>query len=200
MVVKIIIAVLIFLLFAPLRINYIFYINLLQNRGAMAICIFFKNVIQYKFKISGGQVTTTNQRNKAKTFDLSLDDKSVIFLNAFTQSLIKTITLDDTYIGFEIGKKDDAMATSIISGTALMFTDLIFAQVFTRKSGSTHSIDIEPLFSSNKLTLCMQNILYVTIFDTLFSALRGYLIMKKKIKCKVKDNKQESNQKTEIKP
>ena len=182
MVLKIIIAVLLFLLFVPLRVNFLFYINLLQNRGAIAVQVWRLSITQGKFKIADGQVTTTNQRNKATTFDLSLDDKSVIFLDAFTKALIKKITLDKTYIGIEIGKKDDAMATAMILGSVLMFVDIVFAQIFTRKSGSVHFVDSEPLFTTNKLTVSMQNILYVTIFDAFWSAFRGYLIMRKTIK------------------
>ena len=182
MVLKILICVFLFLSVVPLRLNFMFYVNLLKNRGAVAVRVYGKSVVQEKFKIADGQVTATNHRNKAKTIDLSLDDESVIFLNNFTKSLLKTLILDNTYVGFEVGKKDDAMATAMISGVMLTVTDLVFAQVFSRKKGSTHQVDSEPLFTTSKLSIAMQNTLYVTLFDVLFSALRGYLIMKKTIK------------------
>ena len=181
MVVKIIVSILLFLFFVPLRLNFLFYINFLKNRGAVAVQIFSKSVLQDKFKIADGQVTATNQRNKEKTIDLSLDDKSVIFLNAFTKSLLKNVVLENTYVGFEVGKKDDAMATAMIAGIALTIIDLVFAQIFSRKKGSTHQVDSESLFTTNKLSLAMQNSLYVNLFDIAFSAFRGYLLMKKQI-------------------
>ena len=182
MVLKIILAVILFILFVPLRVNFLFYINLLKNRGAIAVQLWRISITQGKFQIADGQVTTTNQRNKAITIDLSLEDKSVIFLDAFTKALIKKITLDKTYIGIEIGKKDDAMATSVISGSVLILIDIVFAQILTKKSGSHYFVDNESLYTTNKLTLSLQNVLYVTTFDAFWSAFRGYLIMRKQVK------------------
>ena len=182
MVLKIIFAILIFILFFPLRINFLFYINLLKNRGALAVQIWGFSIMQDKFKISDGQVTTRNRRNKEKKIDLSKEDKSVIFLNAFVQAVIKKIILNDTYVGVDIGKKDDAMATAVLSGLSLVIIDMLFAQVFTRKAGSTHAVDSEPLFTTNKLSLCMQSTMYITVFDILFSAFRAYWILKRQLK------------------
>lgn len=182
MVIEIIVSVVLFLIFLPIKINFLFYINLLMNRGAVAVQVYKFAILQDKFKIADGQVTAKNQRDKEKTIDLSQEDKSVIFIQNFVNDVIHKIVLNQTYVGIEIGNKDDAMVTAVLSGTALMIVDLLFAQVFSRKSGSVHDVDSEPLFCQNKLVLCMQSNFYLTMFDIAFGILKAYLKTLKRLK------------------
>lgn len=182
MIIEIIVMVLLFVIFIPIRVNFVFYINLLKNRGAIAVQVYILSLIQDKFKIADGQVTARNQRDKETTIDLSKEDKCVIFIENFVNNVIHKLVLNDTYVGIEIGNKNDAMVTAILSGTALMIVDLLFAQVFSRKSGSNYEVDSEPLFCQNKLVLCMQANFYITVFDILFAIGKAYLKTLKRLK------------------
>ena len=52
MVIEIIVALLLFILFLPIKVNLLFYINLLANKGALAVKVFTQPVMQDKFKIA----------------------------------------------------------------------------------------------------------------------------------------------------
>ena len=182
MAIEIVIAVILFIMFVPLRFTFMFYINLLHNRGAIALNIFGIHLLAEKFLISDGEITAKNKKNRETKIELSKEDKKLIFLNLFINATIRKIILNDTYICFEVGKKDNAMATAVISGTVLFVIDMIFAQIFSRKSGSRHTIDNEALFCQNKLALCMQVIFSVTLFDVLFCFLKTLLKAHKRIK------------------
>ncbi len=182
MVIEIIVSVLLFLFFLPIKSNFMFYINLLANKGALAVQILTKSVVQDKFKIASGQVTTKNNFNKEKTIDLSQEDRTVIFLQNFVNDICHKIIIDNTFIGVEVGKKDDAMTTAILSGSILMIIDLLFAQLYTRKSGANYNVDTEPLFCQNKIVLSAQMELYTNVFDIVFSFLKSNLKTIKRVR------------------
>lgn len=182
MVIEIIVSVLLFLFFLPIKSNFMFYINLLANKGALAVQILTKSVVQDKFKIASGQVTTKNNFNKEKTIELSQEDRTVIFLQNFVNDICHKIIIDNTFIGVEVGKKDDAMTTAILSGSILMIIDLLFAQLYTRKSGANYNVDTEPLFCQNKIVLSAQMELYTNVFDIAFSFLKSNLKTIKRVR------------------
>lgn len=182
MVIEIIVSVLLFLFFLPIKSNFMFYINLLANKGALAVQILTKSVVQDKFKIASGQVTTKNNFNKEKTIELSQEDRTVIFLQNFVNDICHKIIIDNTFIGVEVGKKDDAMTTAILSGSILMIIDLLFAQLYTRKSGANYNVDTEPLFCQNKIVLSAQMELYTNVFDIVFSFLKSNLKTIKRVR------------------
>lgn len=195
MVFEIIVALVIFVLFVPLRFTFLFYISLLQNRGAMAVKMFAFSLAQEKFSISDGEITSKNRRNKEKTIELTAEDKSLIFINYFVNALVRKTILCETYICAEVGKKDDAMQTAIMSGTVLFLIDLIFAQVFSRKRGSQHAVDNETLFCQNKLAICAKITFSVTLFDAVFCLFKSLLKTRKRLK---EMSKAELNQETKI--
>ena len=182
MVIKIIVAVIIFFLFLPIKVNFLFYINLLANKGALAVKVFAKSVMQDKFKIASGQVTTKNSYNKEKVIELSKEDKTVIFIESFVNNITHKIIIDNTFIGVEVGNKDDAMVTALLSGGILMVVDLLFAQLYSRKNGANYDVDSEPLFCQNKIVVSAQAQMYVNLFDVLFAFGKSYLKTLKRIK------------------
>lgn len=182
MVIEIIVAVVLFLFFIPLKFSFMFYVNLLHNKGAIVLNLWGIHLLAEKFLISDGEITARNKRNRETKIELSKEDKKLIFINLFVNSIIRKIVLADTYICFEVGKKDNAMATAVISGAVLFVIDLIFAQVFSRKAGSYHAVDNETLFCQNKLSLCAEIVFSITLFDVLFSFVKSLLKAHKRIK------------------
>lgn len=182
MVIEIIVAVGVFLFFVPLKFTFMFYINLLRNKGALVLNMWGIHLLAEKFLISDGEITARNKRNRETKIELSKEDKKLIFLNLFINAIVRKIVLNDTYICAEVGKKDDAMATAVISGAVLFVIDLIFAQVFSRKAGSCHTVDNETLFCQNKLSLCVEIVFQITLFDALFCFVKSLLKARKRIK------------------
>ena len=182
MVIEIIVALLLFILFLPIKVNFLFYINLLANKGALAVKVFTQPVMQDKFKIASGQVTAKNNYNKEKVFELSKEDKTVIFIESFINNITHKIIIDNTFIGVEVGNKDDAMVTALLSGGILMIVDLLFAQLYTRKNGANYDVDSEPLFCQNKIVISAQAQMYVNLFDVLFAFGKSYLKTIKRIR------------------
>ncbi len=193
MVIEIIVAILVFLLFLPLRIKLIFYINLLHNKGALTLNVWGIHLLAEKFLISDGEITARNRKNKEIKIQLSKEDKKLIFINLFVNSIIRKLVLSNTYVCSEVGKKDNAMTTAIISGTALFIIDLVFAQIFSRKSGSCYEVDNETLFCQNKLSLCAEMIFSITPFDALFCFTKSMLKTRKRVKeLNIKELKKET--------
>ena len=182
MVIEIIVAVVVFLFFVPLKFTFMFYINLLHNKGAIVLNMWGIHLLAEKFLISDGEITARNKRNKETKIELTKEDKKLIFLNLFINSIIRKIVLRDTYICAEVGKKDNAMATAVISGAVLFMIDLIFAQIFSRKAGSYHTVDNDALFCQNKLSLSVEVVFSITLFDALFSFVKSLLKAHKRIK------------------
>lgn len=144
--------------------------------------MFGLHLVEEKFLISDGEIKSKNKRNKEKKIELTAEDKSLIFINLFVNALVRKTVLSETYICAEVGKKDDAMQTAIISGAILFLVDLVFAQIFSRKSGSVHSVDNETLFCQNKLTMCSEIVFYVTFFDVIFCFVKSLLKTRKRLK------------------
>ena len=182
MVIEIIVSILIFILILPIKCNAMFYINLLKNKGAVGVEILKIAIVQDKFKIASGQVTTTNKKNREKTFELSKEDKNLMFLKFVVSNIAHRIIINDAYVGVDIGKKDDAMTTAILCGSALIVVDAIMAVLFSKKQGFNYNVDVEPLFCQNKLVLSLQLIIYTNLFDILFAIIKSYLKTNKEIR------------------
>ena len=191
MVAEIIVAVLIFILFVPMRLNYSIYLNLLENRGADYFQIWnLFVVIQEKFEIANGEVTIENKKNKTRHVELSQADKEVVFTEILVPTILRKVILHEVLLFFEVGKKDDALTTAVISGGAITLCESALAILRTKKSGFVSLVDCDSLFTENKLALTINVKAYSNVFDVVFSFIKSKIKANYRIKEKLNEKRQ----------
>ncbi len=175
MILEIIICVLLFLLFIPVKINSALYLNLLENKGAIYSSLWFIPLIQDKFLIADGELTAKNNFEKEKTIQLNREDEDIIFIQIFINSYTRKIILEDIEFFFDVGNKDDAFVSTMVVGSLQVFTNIFLNILKTKKYGFKSRVFCNSLYLKNKLTISVFIACWTNLFDLIFTIIKSKL-------------------------
>lgn len=193
MVLELILCALLFIFLTPLKINFGVYINLLKNRGAVFVNLWgIIQLAQEKFVIADGEVTAKNNKEKQKTFELSKDDKDVIFLKTLINSIFRKAILERIDFFFDMGKKDDAFVSTMATSTVQILANIFLNVLRTKKYGFSSGIYCNALYLTDKLSSTLAISCWTNLYDLLFTLIKSKLKancrMKNKFSKKAKNN------------
>lgn len=173
MILTIIICILLFLAFLPIKINSALYLNLLENKGAVYSALWFIPLIQDKFLIANGELTAKNNFEKEKTIQLNREDEDIIFIQIFINSYIRKIILEDIELFFDAGNKDNAFISTMIAGSLQALSSIFLNILKTKKYGFKSSVFCNPLYLKNKLTTAIFIACWTNLFDLIFTLVKS---------------------------
>ena len=154
MIFEIMICVIIFAISVPVKVNFAFYVNLLENKGAFFVNLWdFLILTQEKFVIANGELTSKNNRNEQKVIELKKDDEDIIFIQLFLQNYFRKIILQNIYFFFDMGKKDDAFVATMGTATVKVFMDIFLSILKTKKYGFSSQVFCNSLYLTNKISI-----------------------------------------------
>lgn len=175
MVLEIIISILIFLLFLPIKINSALYLNLLENKGAIYCMLWFIPLIQDKFLIANGELTAKNNFEREKTIQLNSEDEDIIFIQIFINSYIRKIILQNIEFFFDAGNKDDAFISTMIAGSLQAISSIFLNILKVKKYGFKSRVFCNALYLKNKLTTSIFISCWTNLFDLIFTLIKSKL-------------------------
>jgi len=131
-IVLIITLILALILFFPLFLQMRFYVNVLENLGAMSITLlWFIPIYTMQFEITKNAIKIITTKEEEKEVEIFSED--AVFFLVFMKNLLQKLTLLEVSLFCLVGKKNNAMETALLNGTLINIVHILFAIIHTKK-------------------------------------------------------------------
>lgn len=156
----VLLAILIFLLIAPIYVKIRLGFDVIKNIGEFAVYIFGIKIIKVKIRFTKNSISVITSK-KQKDIPLDLKNKQVKFFNNLMYNLFLLIIVLKLRLYFEIGKNNDAFYPAMICGLINCLVGALLGYCYTKKGVFNTSVDTILVSNNDKIDFSFQlNILF----------------------------------------
>lgn len=151
--------------------------NVLENKGAISVKLFFIKLLAYKVTIKNNNlVLYTTKKTKDIKLDFSSGQKR--FIEQFIVQIKEKILLEKICLINRIGL-NDAFNTAMMTG----FVDSVFCMIGSYIKNNKKDVNIQyyniPNFNGSNVTFSLQCGFFLNMLDVLYSIIISFLITKR---------------------
>lgn len=129
----IVVAIIFLIIFFPLFLQLRFYVNLLENLGAVSISLFgIVPLFAFRFNIQKDALRIISKKQKEK--DLKFFAPNAYFVMKFLKLVLQKLLIFEITLFAGCGKKQDAMTLAMLSGVLISAVHILFAILSTQKN------------------------------------------------------------------
>lgn len=128
----IVVLILALILFFPLFLQMRFYVNILENFGAMSVTLLrIIPIYTIQFEIRKNAINIITQKEEEK--EVEFFSENTFFFLVFLRNLLQKLTLLEVSLFCLVGRKNNAMETAMLNGTLINIVHILFAIIHTKK-------------------------------------------------------------------
>lgn len=172
-VLTIVIGVILFILFCPLCFKFRFYVNILQNLGAVSTTVFGITLKAFQFELTKkGYNIFNKQKISQKKFNL----RKIIFAQKLCLVLFAYIKISKIFLNTEFGYKRNAMVSSLANGSFItLLNDFLFF-LHTKKESATMFCAYDVDFERDSFKILGYSSIILTPISVIFSIIAVLII------------------------
>ena len=176
----IIVLILLFVSLLPLFVQLRFYINALENLGAVTLLIMFIPVSTMQFSLTKKSIKIMKKKKESE-----IDYKSLkaLFLMHFFLAVFNRIKIVEIYLRTYLGLKNNAMTTAMINGVMITLVHVLNISLFNKKGAFTSNYVCDKSFQENQCQFSGYLYFFILPINILFAC---FYAIKKVIEKKIK--------------
>ena len=176
----IIVLILLFISLLPLFVQLRFYINALENLGAVTLLIMFIPVSTMQFSLTKKSIKIMKKKKESE-----IDYKSIkaLFLMHFFLAVFNRIKIVEIYLRTYLGLKNSAMTTAMINGVMITLVHVLNISLFNKKGAFISNYVCDKSFQENQCQFSGYLYFFILPINILFAC---FYAIKKVIEKKIK--------------
>ncbi len=182
-VVLIVLSVIVFVLIFPLFIQLRFYVNVLENLGAVSVTLLWIfPIMNFRFNLKRDVIHIVTKKQKEKDIQI-FSVKSYLILQFFKNLFLK-LKIFEIYFFSYFGKKNDAMTTAMLNGYIVSLTHMLFVLIQNKKGEYISNIVCDKDFEKSELKFSFYSSIFILPISILFCFLQTLCKVNKKRRAK----------------
>ncbi len=182
-VVLIVLSLIVFVLIFPLFIQLRFYVNVLENLGAISITLLWIfPIMNFRFNLKRDAIHIITKKQKEKDIQL-FSVKSYLMLQFFKNLFLK-LKIFEIYLFSYFGKKNDAMTTAMLNGYIVSLMHILFVLIHNKKGDYISNIVCDKDFEKSEFKFSFFSSIFILPTSILFCFLQTLRKVNKKRRAK----------------
>lgn len=176
-----VLASLLLISFLPFKISLRTYWNIGKNMGVVSFAIWGVTISCVQIEITKTAINIIKAKRKERQIQFEALTFGAIFMHHFLQAVFRYLIILEISTFVDTSKKDDAMATCLISGVVLQFMYEIYAVLYGLKGDFRAFCSVGNDFQENKCSLSNYTSVMLAPMILLICVVRALLRTKKGI-------------------
>lgn len=182
-VVLIVVGVVLFFLLFPLFIQVRFYVNALKNLSAVNVTLLWIiPLFSVRLKLSKDAIKIITKNRKEK--EIKFISPKAVLMFEISKNILQKLKIFQIYLFFYVGKKDDAMATAMLSGYLITLIHLFFVFIHNTKGDIVSNFVCDKDFENSKLKSSGYTSIFILPLTILVCILKSVIKLKQQQKVK----------------